>query len=144
MEPHRLFVLIQFILFAVYVTSSISVCCVLTQSNQLTDVTNDITVSQNSLSPRDLPIPPSICVQPSSPCHELLFDTPLRFSQPHFHRRPLPCFQWADGGDVWRVMREKETKATFRRDPDMFERHAGLDARMRSVLLDWLIEVITL
>jgi len=39
------------------------------------------------------------------------------------------------------VMLEKETKLTYRRDPDMLERHAGLDARMRSILLDWLIEV---
>jgi len=38
-------------------------------------------------------------------------------------------------------MLEKETKVAFRRDPDMFERHAGLDAHMRSILLDWLIEV---
>jgi len=112
-----------------------------TQNTHLTDVTNDVT--SHSSPPRDLQLPtPPVCVQS---CHQPLslrplFSTPLRFSHSLF-RHPLPSFQWADSSDVWRVMLKKETKPTFRRDPDMFERHAGLDTRMRSILLDWLIEV---
>lgn len=116
-------------------------CVAQVQSTHLTDVTNE--VSLHSSPARDPPTAtPPVC--PSS-CESLfssssLFRTPLRFSH-SLYWQPLPSFQWADGSDIWHAMLEKESKATFRRDPDMFERHAGLDARMRSILLDWLIEV---
>jgi len=127
----------------------LSFCCVVnvqsTQSSTyLTDVTNEI--ASHSSPPRDSPIPtPPVSVSSSQQpfSSQSLFNTPLRFSYSLYHHM-LPSFQWADGSDVWTVMMEKETKSTFRRDPDMFERHAALDARMRSILLDWLIEVIIL
>ena len=113
-----------------------------TSSTHLTDVTNEVNFH---ISPPSRDPPPPTPPDSTSSAHQLftcrsLFSPPLRFSYPLYHQ-PLPSFRWADGGDVWRVMLEKETKLTYRRDPDMFERHAGLDARMRSILLDWLIEV---
>ena len=111
-------------------------------TTHLTDVTNE--VAHSSSSARGTPMTtPSSCESSSQQLFssQSLFRTPLRFSH-SLYQHALPSFQWADGSDVWHAMLEKETKLTFRRDPDMFERHAGLDARMRSILLDWLIEVI--
>jgi len=110
-------------------------------TTHLADVTNEVNSHSSPSRDPPLPTPPDCALS----CQQMfssqsLFSTPLRFSH-SLYRHPLPSFQWADGGDVWRVMFEKETKLTFRRDADMFERHAALDARMRSILLDWLIEV---
>lgn len=62
------------------------------------------------------------------------FTTPIRVKA-----SPLPEVDWADSADVWQVMLRKEL--TYTRDPDMFDRHPALHARMRAILLDWLIEV---
>jgi len=51
----------------------------------------------------------------------------------------MPALQWADSSEVWALLREKETFYT--RDPDMMNRHTALQPRMRTILLDWLIEV---
>ena len=115
--------------------------CQSTPSTHLTDVTNEVN-SHGSVGDALPPSPPdsaSSCQQPYR-SSQSLFCTPLRFSH-SLYQHPLPAFHWADGSDVWRAMLDKESRSTFRRDPDMFERHAGLDARMRSILLDWLIEV---
>lgn len=53
---------------------------------------------------------------------------------------PLPGLCWADSTVVWNLMLRKEK--LYKRDPYMFDRHSALEPRMRSVLLDWLIEVI--
>jgi len=112
-----------------------------TSSTHLTDVTNEVTFHVLSSTDPPPPTPPdSILSSQQLFTGQSLFSTPLRFSH-SLYRQPLPSFQWADGGDLWRGMLEKEMKLSYRRDPDMFERHAGLDARMRSILLDWLIEV---
>ncbi|XP_012938100.1 G1/S-specific cyclin-E1 isoform X2 [Aplysia californica] len=62
------------------------------------------------------------------------------FATPHTAiQSPLPAFNWANSGDVWKNMLLKEEK--FRRDAGMFRNHPELQPRMRSILLDWLSEV---
>ncbi|GAB6026758.1 G1/S-specific cyclin-E1, variant 3 [Chamberlinius hualienensis] len=52
---------------------------------------------------------------------------------------PLPLLSWADPQDVWQIMIQKDND--FIRDNQLFSRHPSLQARMRSILLDWIIEV---
>lgn len=54
---------------------------------------------------------------------------------------PLPILTWADRESVWTSMVNKDEKASLSRDVNMFDHHAGLQPRMRAILLDWLIEV---
>ncbi|XP_026286051.1 G1/S-specific cyclin-E1 isoform X2 [Frankliniella occidentalis] len=54
---------------------------------------------------------------------------------------PLPTFTWADEKNVWEGMCMQDALSTERRNADMFVHHPLLQPRMRSVLLDWLIEV---
>ncbi|GAB1598194.1 G1/S-specific cyclin-E-like isoform X1 [Argonauta hians] len=54
-------------------------------------------------------------------------------------RSPLPKLSWADSNEVWQVMLEKEL--SYVKDPSMLDRHPSLQAKMRAILLDWLIEV---
>ncbi|XP_034236732.1 G1/S-specific cyclin-E1 isoform X1 [Thrips palmi] len=61
--------------------------------------------------------------------------------QPTERACPLPNLNWADEKNVWERMCAQDTAATERRNPDMFDNHPLLQPRMRSVLLDWLIEV---
>lgn len=58
-----------------------------------------------------------------------------------FRLCPLPVLSWADAKDVWRFMCKKDEKTAIDRDPKMLINHPGLQARMRAILLDWLIEV---
>ena len=52
---------------------------------------------------------------------------------------PLPKLPWADPNDVWERMIKRESD--YEKDPSYFNRHPNLQVRMRSILLDWLIEV---
>ncbi|XP_061163487.1 G1/S-specific cyclin-E-like [Saccostrea echinata] len=52
---------------------------------------------------------------------------------------PLPTFSWADSQEVWTLMLRKESQ--YNRNHQMFDRHPTLQPRMRSILLDWIIEV---
>ena len=52
---------------------------------------------------------------------------------------PLPTLAWADSNEVWETMLEKDRK--YKRDSLYIRQHPSLQPRMRSVLLDWLIEV---
>ncbi|KAJ1523943.1 hypothetical protein ONE63_010492 [Megalurothrips usitatus] len=54
---------------------------------------------------------------------------------------PLPNLDWADEKCVWKRMCAQDVASTERRNSDMFAQHPLLQPRMRSVLLDWLIEV---
>lgn len=54
---------------------------------------------------------------------------------------PLPKISWADSADVWRIMCRKDDRGLLDRDPNMINKHPALQARMRSILLDWLSEV---
>ena len=62
------------------------------------------------------------------------------FTTPIANREsPLPSLQWADSTEVWQLMLEKETQ--YIRDSSFLNRHPNLQSRMRSILLDWLVEV---
>ncbi|XP_054164975.1 G1/S-specific cyclin-E1-like [Oppia nitens] len=52
---------------------------------------------------------------------------------------PLPNFSWADAREVWDLMINKDT--VYTRNALMLHRHPSLQARMRSILMDWLSEV---
>ncbi|XP_075694521.1 G1/S-specific cyclin-E1 isoform X1 [Rhinoderma darwinii] len=52
---------------------------------------------------------------------------------------PLPQLSWANHDDVWRNMLHKDV--TYLRDKNLFQRHPELQQSMRSILLDWLMEV---
>ncbi|XP_068117149.1 G1/S-specific cyclin-E1 isoform X2 [Hyperolius riggenbachi] len=52
---------------------------------------------------------------------------------------PLPQLSWANETDVWHNMLRKESR--YPRDKNLLDRHPELQHRMRSVLLDWLMEV---
>ncbi|KAK7811880.1 hypothetical protein U0070_024143 [Myodes glareolus] len=52
---------------------------------------------------------------------------------------PLPVLNWGNREEVWRIMLNKEK--TYLRDEHFLQRHPLLQARMRAVLLDWLMEV---
>ena len=52
---------------------------------------------------------------------------------------PLPKLPWADPNDVWERMIRRERD--YQKDPCYLQRHPNLQVRMRSILLDWLIEV---
>lgn len=58
-----------------------------------------------------------------------------------FRLCPLPVLSWADAKEVWKFMCKKDEKTAIDRDPKMLTNHPGLQARMRAILLDWLIEV---
>lgn len=53
---------------------------------------------------------------------------------------PLPVFSWADSQEVWTQMLRKESQ--YIRKSNVFNRHPTLQPRMRSILLDWIIEVM--
>ncbi|XP_076322395.1 G1/S-specific cyclin-E1-like isoform X2 [Tachypleus tridentatus] len=60
-------------------------------------------------------------------------------STPEEQNSPLPHLSWADPREVWENMVQKD--AVYLRDSKLLSRHPDLQARMRAILLDWLIEV---
>jgi len=52
---------------------------------------------------------------------------------------PLPQLSWANSDEVWEMMLKKDLD--YQRDALYIQKHPSLEPRMRSVLLDWLIEV---
>lgn len=62
------------------------------------------------------------------------FTTPIEV-----RKSPLPQLDWADSHEVWQTMLRKELN--YVRDHNLFDKHPALHARMRAILLDWLIEV---
>ena len=62
-------------------------------------------------------------------------------THPHHSRRcsPLPNFSFADAKEVWDLMVGKDE--TYQRNALMLHRHPTIQARMRSILIDWLSEV---
>ena len=52
---------------------------------------------------------------------------------------PLPELTWANREDVWASMIKRERK--HRIDVTILDKHKEITPRMRSVLIDWLIEV---
>ncbi|XP_073411130.1 G1/S-specific cyclin-E1 isoform X2 [Dendrobates tinctorius] len=64
----------------------------------------------------------------------------LRFRCSSFS--PLPPLSWANPDDVWKNMLLKD--AVYVRDKNVFQRHPEIEERMRTMLLDWLMEVAEL
>lgn len=56
---------------------------------------------------------------------------------------PLPKFSWADSREVATLMCFKEDVLDKDRDPYLFKHHTNLTARMRAILFEWLMEVIS-
>jgi len=55
---------------------------------------------------------------------------------------PLPNFRWADHQLMWDLMAKRETGTYTRKSSlAMLQRHQSIQAKMRAILLDWLIEV---
>ncbi|XP_046395223.1 G1/S-specific cyclin-E1 isoform X2 [Ischnura elegans] len=55
---------------------------------------------------------------------------------------PLPSgLGWADSTEVWDILVSKEKRWSELRNPKLFSSHPSLEPRMRSILLDWLMEV---
>ncbi|XP_045149643.1 G1/S-specific cyclin-E1 isoform X2 [Echinops telfairi] len=52
---------------------------------------------------------------------------------------PLPVLNWANREEVWKIMLNKES--TYSRDMHFMQRHPLLQPKMRTILLDWLMEV---
>uniref|UniRef100_UPI00398E517B G1/S-specific cyclin-E1 isoform X1 n=2 Tax=Pristiophorus japonicus TaxID=55135 RepID=UPI00398E517B len=52
---------------------------------------------------------------------------------------PLPVFCWANRDEVWNILLKKEQ--TYLRDKDVLQKHPLLQPKMRTILLDWLMEV---
>ncbi|XP_052003479.1 G1/S-specific cyclin-E2-like isoform X2 [Xyrauchen texanus] len=52
---------------------------------------------------------------------------------------PLPCLSWASSDDVWIKMLNKELK--YIHDKGFIQQHPAMQPKMRSILLDWLMEV---
>ncbi|XP_013209656.1 G1/S-specific cyclin-E1 [Microtus ochrogaster] len=91
----------------------------------------------------------SACVDPCSfiPTPNKEEDDDLEYPKTAFQPRkirpprasPLPVLNWGNREEVWRIMLNKEK--TYLRDEHFLQRHPLLQARMRAVLLDWLMEV---
>ncbi|XP_049980485.1 G1/S-specific cyclin-E1 [Alexandromys fortis] len=91
----------------------------------------------------------SACVDPCSfiPTPNKEEDDELEYPKTAFQPRkirpprasPLPVLNWGNREEVWRIMLNKEK--TYLRDEHFLQRHPLLQARMRAVLLDWLMEV---
>lgn len=54
-------------------------------------------------------------------------------------KSPLPVLSWADHEEVWRIMLQKE--CMYLQAANILHKHPSLQARMRSILLHWLMEV---
>ena len=116
-----------------------------TSSTTITNIHQDVELQNSSclISP-----PKSACtsqeeafIEPTAASHTLSsfrLQSLLRTSLPP-RASPLPSFNWADSRDVWRVMVRKEER--YVRKADMMSRHPVLQSRMRTILLEWLIEV---
>lgn len=54
-------------------------------------------------------------------------------------KNPLPRLSWTDSKKFWKTMTRKEQ--LYPRTPDIFRNQPAVTANMRTILLDWLIEV---
>uniref|UniRef100_H2YUU9 Cyclin-like domain-containing protein n=1 Tax=Ciona savignyi TaxID=51511 RepID=H2YUU9_CIOSA len=52
---------------------------------------------------------------------------------------PLPVLSWADSDELWKSMVNKES--VYHRNSNYMDRHVDLQPRMRSILIDWIMEV---
>ncbi|TMS10496.1 G1/S-specific cyclin-E2 [Larimichthys crocea] len=85
----------------------------------------------------------SPCVLIETPHKELEPSDPSGFKQYTFKNlfikaSPIPRLSWASSDDVWIKMLNKELK--YVHDKSYLQRHPKLQPKMRSILLDWLLE----
>ena len=78
---------------------------------------------------------------PSTPadCHQL---TCMTFNFPRHcndSRTPLPVLNWADSKDFWAFLKDKDRE--YPKSGQYMGQHPALQPKMRTILLDWLIEV---
>ena len=97
-------------------------------------VPDDQSLNTSQSSPPNMSTTPKELISGPTFRFKNIFTTPVSL-----RHSPLPSLCWADSQEVWTVMLQKEERYT--RDHAMLDRHATLQARMRSILLDWLIEV---
>uniref|UniRef100_A0A182W6W7 Uncharacterized protein n=1 Tax=Anopheles minimus TaxID=112268 RepID=A0A182W6W7_9DIPT len=82
-------------------------------------------------------LPASVKPKAAIPADAICYLTPS-----HKQRAcPLPNLSWADRYEMWNMMCRKDNMAWLSRIPNMFDKHPGLQPRMRAILLDWLNEV---
>ncbi|MGH0159123.1 UNVERIFIED_CONTAM: hypothetical protein FKN15_071873 [Acipenser sinensis] len=65
--------------------------------------------------------------------------TKYRFKNLFIKPSPLPCLSWGSSDDVWIKMLNKELK--YVHDKSFLYQHSKLQPKMRTILLDWLLEV---
>ncbi|XP_078066935.1 G1/S-specific cyclin-E1 isoform X2 [Mustelus asterias] len=63
---------------------------------------------------------------------KIVLVTPTRAS-------PLPVLCWGNSDDVWNILLKKEQ--LYLKDKDVLQKHPLLHPKMRTILLDWLMEV---
>ncbi|KAJ8041974.1 G1/S-specific cyclin-E [Holothuria leucospilota] len=111
---------------------------ILSQQNLWIPVSENSGFNRSALIPTPESEPASPIGQPvdsfSSFRFSNLFPCPLRD-----RKSPLPKLNWADSNELWKNMLKKEVH--YARVSNCLEKHPALDAKMRSILLDWLIEV---
>lgn len=54
---------------------------------------------------------------------------------------PLPSLDWSDESILWDFLCKKDVETCNARNSDYFTLHPGIHYRMRSVLLEWILEV---
>ncbi|KAF7691275.1 G1/S-specific cyclin-E2-like [Silurus meridionalis] len=89
-----------------------------------------------------------LCAQEGTCKADVIIESPMdgvhnAFDQPCLSQcsrpSPLPRLSWGSSEDVWVKMLSKEIK--YKHSNTCLERHPRLQPKMRTVLLDWLLEV---
>ncbi|KAE8599360.1 hypothetical protein XENTR_v10017161 [Xenopus tropicalis] len=85
------------------------------------------------------------CILIETPHKEMSISTDIsqfsryRFKNLFISRSPLPELSWGNSKDVWMKMISKESR--YVHSSRLLQNHPTLNPDMRSILLDWLIEV---
>jgi len=125
-------------------------CCVVMQT-QWAPITDDsptptaVNSSPDVVQPDFNNTTPTLTADASASCPATTASTatPRSVLTPVEQRpNPLPVFEWADSRLMWETMMSKEELPGYHRDSSWFTRHPLLKPRMRTVLLDWLMEVV--
>ncbi len=85
-----------------------------------------------------LPPPPAALAFGDSRAASNTGDVPMEVQ--HAEPTPLPKLSWANSGVLWRQMRVKD-RTSVAPDTDLRLRHPGIAPNMRTILLDWMMEV---
>ena len=63
----------------------------------------------------------------------------LQYPVNRLWKSPLPVLSWADHEEVWRIMLQKD--CMYFQEANILLKHPELETRMRSILLNWMMEV---